>query len=72
MRVVTIAAAHARGVHLAPEEGCEFVILLAHLAIGIKQIRFVRNRELVMIEEILAGAEIAGQLRAARVALAAR
>ena len=41
MNVVTIDAPHAGGVHLAAEERGEFVVFVAHLAIGVKQVGFI-------------------------------
>ena len=71
VRIVAVHAAHAGGVHLAPDEGGELVVLLAHLAVRIVSVRLVRNRERVMVEEVVARLEVTGEFRTACVALAA-
>jgi hypothetical protein len=68
MRFVAIRAANACRIHFAAEERGEFVVLLSHLAVRIKQVRPLRDREREMVEELVARREVAGQFTAARVA----
>ena len=68
MRLVAIDTAHARRVHPTAEERGELVVLVAHLAVGIKNVRLVGNREAEVIEEIVAGLEVTREFAPAGVA----
>src|SRR5690606_37606430 len=71
VRLVAMDAAHAERVHAARKKRCVLVILLAHLAVGIERVRVIGDVRAEVIEEEDARDEIAGEIRASRVARSA-
>ena len=67
VRLVTIDASYAFVKHATAEKRCELIILIAHLSIGVKQISFIHDGQQMMVEEVVAGLRIAGDLAASRV-----
>src|ERR1044071_196250 len=62
VRVMTIAAHDSFEVHTASQKSREFVVLFTHLAISVKNVRSVHCRKTHLIEEIVAGLKIPGQI----------
>ena len=52
VNVVAVQAAHAVLKHFAAHEGGHFVILVANLAVGVKEIRFVGDGKQVMVKKV--------------------
>ena len=61
---MTIQTSDAGLMHFAAQKSAEFIIFLPDLAICIKEVSVVHDRQVVMVEERLARAEIAGELGA--------
>ena len=65
---MTIQARNARLAHLAAEKSRELIVLSAYLAVGIKRVPVIHDREIVVIIKSVAGLEVSGQVRAQGVA----
>lgn len=71
VRMVAVHAVNARIVHSAAEEGGKDVVFVAHLAVRVEDVGFIRNGKVVVVEVKLSGMEVSGKFGAAGVATAA-
>lgn len=71
VRIMAIGAGDASLMHAAPQERGELVVFIANLAVRIERVGLVDDDEREVIEEGVAGAEVAGELASAGVAGAA-
>ncbi len=68
VRIMAVHAANAGRVHLAGEKRGELVVLIPHLAVGVEGVRLIHDGQRVVIEERIAGLEVAREFRAPGVA----
>ena len=69
--MVAVHAMNARIVHSAAEEGGKDVVFVAHLAVRVEDVGFIRNGKVVVVKVKLSGIEVSGKFGAAGVATAA-